>query len=137
MRNNFLGIWFRYKHIIILSIAAIALGLYIVPIDHMFAAPGVEAKKNDKYVHVKLGPFDISTSNHGVSVQGPNGLNIDTGGHKVSVQGPNGLNVGTGGHGNGNGDNGGGSNTNNVASHKNSKDNKITNHVHISLPGLN
>jgi hypothetical protein len=33
---------YRYKHIIVLSIATIALGLYIVPIDH--SAPGAEAQ---------------------------------------------------------------------------------------------
>jgi hypothetical protein len=43
--KNLAGTLYRKKHIIVLSIATIALGLYIVPIDHIFSAPGAEAQQ--------------------------------------------------------------------------------------------
>ena len=56
--NNFTDTLLRRKHIIVSSIAIIALTLYIVPIDHIFSAPGAEAKTgggDNKYGRHKFG----------------------------------------------------------------------------------
>src|SRR5919198_996108 len=56
--NNFTDTLLRRKHIILSSIAIIALALYIVPIDHIFSAPGAEAKTgggDNKYGRHKFG----------------------------------------------------------------------------------
>src|SRR5919198_2290844 len=118
MANNFIGILSRHKHIIILSIAVIALGLYIVPIDHMFAVPGVEAKKNggsdNKYGHNRFGP----PPDHG-------GNNPGNGGGSPPGNTPGGSDIPPGLQGNPNkhasavkSDNGGDSNTDSVVAQK-------------------
>ena len=85
--NNFVLTLLKYKHIVILSTAVVALGLYIVPIDHIFGAPGAEAKSggsDNKYGRNKFGPppgLGGENPGHGGSPPGntPGGSNIPPG----------------------------------------------------------
>jgi hypothetical protein len=123
MHTKLMGTLFRYKHIIILSVAAIALGLYIIPVDHMFAAPSVEAKKgssDNKYGRNKFGPppghGGANPGNGGGSPPGntPGGSDIPPGLQKNPSKHTSIKN-------NGNDNNaGGGGGNNNAASHKSS-----------------
>jgi hypothetical protein len=61
MLYNTLRILSKHKHFVILSTAIIALGLYIVPVDHLFTAPSVQAQTqggggNGKYGENRFGP---------------------------------------------------------------------------------
>ena len=116
--KNFTETLLRHKHIIILSIAIVALGFYIVPIDHIFSAPGAEAKtgggSDNKYGRHKFGP-----------PPGNGGQNPGNGGGSPPGNTPGGSDTPPGLQGNPNkhasavkSDNGGDSNTDSVVAQK-------------------
>jgi hypothetical protein len=70
--KNLAGTLYRHKHIIVLSIATITIALYIVPIDHIFSAPGAEAQQGgsgNKYG----GHFGPAPGHGGQNPAGPGG----------------------------------------------------------------
>jgi hypothetical protein len=108
----------RHKHIIILSIAIAALAFYIVPIDHIFRAPGVEAKtgggSDNKYGRNEFG----KPPGHGGNNPGEGG-GTPPGNTPGGSDTPPGLQDNPSKHESAaKGDNGGGSNTDSVVTHK-------------------